>query len=596
VCWLPLRTVTIGSKDPYFIRPLVKSLLRKRNKLAHKRKHYTVEAITKKIGELISENRQKLIYKANDGNVKALWRAVKSTANDRVRNNCILSNDTGINNADKLNQYFAEIATDVDYNITSPIHFRRCDPDTDLVITEETVFARLGQIKKTAAGPDNIPYWFLQKFNDIHSQPVCIIFNKILSCATIPKLWRHAASTPVPKVKPPKQFSDLRPISVTCILSRVFERIVLRKFIIPFLPAELLLDQYAFKPSGSTTAALVNLYENVTSMLETNSYVHCISVDFSKAFDTVNHGKLLEKLGALPIHPGIVALVSSFLFDRTQSTCLNGVVSAPATITLSVVQGSGLGPVLYIIFKSDLKPISRINKICKYADDLDLLVPQNTDIAIETEFDNILKWSDRNKLILNKGKTKQIIFRRPNVRHILLPSPLAGLEVVESLKFLGVFVNCQFNQAEHVRFIVSISNQRLYLLNILKHNGLFIHALDCLFKSLIVSRVVYAIEAWGNFVSREQQSVIDKMFKKAKKWKLCKDLNTFDEIKNERMSRLFSKIRYSSHCLHHLLPPLRDEFYQLRERTHPYKTPRANKTLYKNSFLIHMLSQYHVIC
>ena len=229
--------------------------------------------------------------------------------------------------------------------------------------------------------------------------------------------------------------------------------------------------------------------------------------------------------------------------------------------------------------------------MCKYADDTNLLVPEKTDIDIKAEFNNIIQWTVSNKLALNKSKTKQIVFRRPSARLSILPAPVLDIEIVESLKLLGVFVSSTFNQAEHVNFVCCIANQRLYLLNILKQNGLNCNLLDCIFKSIVVSRVAYAVEYWGNFVTVEQQGKTNKMLKKARRWGLCKKLHTFDEIREERMQGLFSKIGSSNHCLHHLLPPVRNDFYDLRERSHPYSTPRALKTLFKNSFFIRMLSR-----
>ena len=440
-----------------------------------------------------------------------------------------------------------------------------------------------------------MPYWFFKNFKEVLTPVVASIFNRILVKASIPKQWRHAIITPIPKINCPKEYGDLRPISVTCLLSRVFERIVVRKYIMPCLPQNLLLDQFAFKLTGSTSAALVNMSHHITSMLETNNYVHCVSIDFTKAFDTVNHEILLQKLAALPIHQGIQSLISSFLFGRTQSTLLCGRVSAPVAINRSIIQGSGFGPTLYIIFKSDLKTLSDLNKLCKYADDTNLLVPEKTDIDITAEFNNIIQWTVSNKLALNKSKTKQIVFRRPSARLSILPAPVLDIEIVESLKLLGVFVSSTFNQAEHVNFVCCIANQRLYLLNILKQNGLNCNLLDCIFKSIVVSRVAYAVEYWGNFVTVEQQGKINKMLKKARRWGLCKKLHTFDEIREERMQGLFSKIGSSNHCLHHLLPPVRNDFYDLRERSHPYSTPRALKTLFKNSFFIRMLSRYYVV-
>ena len=90
--------------------------------------------------------------------------------------------------------------------------------------------------------------------------------------------------------------SDYRPISVTPILSRVVERLVVRDFIAPLIPADVLGDQFGFKPTGSTTVALIDLTHIVSTMLENNSYIRCLLVDFSKAFDSVDHCKLINKL------------------------------------------------------------------------------------------------------------------------------------------------------------------------------------------------------------------------------------------------------------------------------------------------------------
>ena len=89
--------------------------------------------------------------------------------------------------------------------------------------------------------------------------------------------------------------SDLRPISVTPILSRIVERLIVRDNIFPAIPTKEILDRYGFKPSGSTTAALVDLTHKISNMLEYNKYVRCLLIDFSKAFDSVDHLTLVSK-------------------------------------------------------------------------------------------------------------------------------------------------------------------------------------------------------------------------------------------------------------------------------------------------------------
>ena len=90
--------------------------------------------------------------------------------------------------------------------------------------------------------------------------------------------------------------SDLRPISVTPILSRLVKRLVVRDLIMSNVSPANLYDQYAFKRTGSTTAALIDLTHTITVMLETNEYVRSLLIDFSKAFDSVDHAIIVKKL------------------------------------------------------------------------------------------------------------------------------------------------------------------------------------------------------------------------------------------------------------------------------------------------------------
>jgi len=387
-----------------------------------------------------------------------------------------------------------------------------------------------------------------------------------------------------------KEFGDLRPISVTSLLARVFERMIIHDFIVPKLPFDKLANQYAFKPTGSTTAALIDFNHHVTSMLEHSSYVHCLYIDFTKAFDTVNHQILLDKLAYLDLHPAIVALISSFLFNRTQSTRFGSTTSWPSPITRSIVQGSGLGPILYIIYMSDLKTLCDLNKLCLYADDTSLLIPQSTNVSIADELENIKLWAFINKLIINWLKTKQMVLRRPNLNASLLPPPLPDIELVHCIKLLGVYVSCVFNQEAHVNFITLAASQLLYLLKMLKLNGLNNKSLDCIFSAIVISRIIYAIETWGNYVTKEMIGKIDKMLKKARRWGLCSTLLNFEEIKQERCKLLFKNIcKNKMHCLSHLLPPERPQLKSLRPREHNYQIPEVSKQLHRKSFLIDSL-------
>ena len=172
-------------------------------------------------------------------------------------------------------------------------------------ITEQEVFRILDTLKKTATGLDKLPAWFLRLGAPVFAKRVASLFNKSLQEGAVPDQWRRAYIHPIAKTSTPAAPVDYRPISITPVLSRILEKLVVRNFIYPTLPTAprplSFSDQYAFRPTGSTTAALVALLHKITTLLLTNPFVVVIVLDYSKAFDTVKHATLMEKFSLLGI-------------------------------------------------------------------------------------------------------------------------------------------------------------------------------------------------------------------------------------------------------------------------------------------------------
>ena len=131
---------------------------------------------------------------------------------------------------------------------------------------------------------------------------------------------------------------------------------MVKDFIAPLIPANVLGDQFGFKRTGSTTAALIDLTHLVSTMLEDNRYVSCLLVYFSEAFDSVDHCKLINKLKGYNIADNVIQWVVSFLSDRDQFTKFGGKLSIICIINRSIVQGSGIRSTLFTIFIADLRP------------------------------------------------------------------------------------------------------------------------------------------------------------------------------------------------------------------------------------------------
>ena len=130
-------------------------------------------------------------------------------------------------------------------------------------VTEESVFNMLDSLQRTFPGPDNLPFWFLRVLAPFLAKPLSQIYNLSINKSFIPEQWKCSTITPVAKVARPTVCAEYRPISVTPIMSRLLEKVIVQDYIYPALihPActHLFHDQFAFRPTGSTTAALVSL-------------------------------------------------------------------------------------------------------------------------------------------------------------------------------------------------------------------------------------------------------------------------------------------------------------------------------------------------
>jgi hypothetical protein len=602
VCWLrkycihasiPSRTVSLGLRDPDYVTPYVKYLLRKRYKLRRKGRIEEANLVAQKINQVIANIRSKRFSNLRGASSKILWKSVSPVMrnNDRVVNNSIL------HDVDTACDYFANISFDPEFTSDSVKEFIKFPQQvysgqylTAPEFSPPTVERLLRTLKSTSPGTDGLPSWFFQLCSFEIADIVCHIINCSLSSGTVPSQWLTALVTLIPKVSNPEHLGDFRPISVTPILSRLVEKLLIRHWLRPAIPPPIISDQFAFKPTGSTTAALVYFMHQVTKMLESNSYVRCILVDFSKAFDIVDHAIILRKLSGLSVPWNIVNWIISFLTDRKIQLKNGSTISHPKRINRSIVQGSGIGPNLYIVHESDLKPLSAINMLIKYADDTNLLVPENTDFSIFQEFENIKAWAYHNKMTINFSKTKEIVFHRPNPYHSVNPLPVDDIEQLTEARVLGVILNGNFCFDSHIQFVMRICSQRLHIIKLLRKQALPHEQLCIVFQAIIVSRIQYAISAWGGFVHADWKRKIDNFLWRAFQSGLCSDL-TFDSLLFSADQVLFKAARGKEHCLHFIVPAIKSSQYDLRDRGHDLQLPDYQTLLHKKSFLPRYLFQ-----
>jgi len=157
-------------------------------------------------------------------------------------------------------------------------------------------------------------------------------------------------------------------------------------------------------------------------------------------------------------------------------------------------------------------------------------------VKIEDELESIMKWSNVNKLQLNLVKSKEIVFRCSNVQRDILPVQLDSTERLECVKLLGVFIDSKLSFSVHVEHLLTVCNQRLYLLSQLRKQGLSDKCIAVVYDAI----VLYALSGWGGYISQALKDRIDASFKKACRWRLTHKQYNFNDLLFDVDSKLFA--------------------------------------------------------
>ena len=256
-------------------------------------------------------------------------------------------------------------------------------PDTDFMtlqeknwnfsVSESDVLHELLHLDaKKCCGPDAIPIRLLKTSAYILFRPLCVIFNRSIQSQTFPDYFKIAFVQPIPKKCHPK-IKDFRPISLTPVLGKVFERLVLRGIKGHLFPLYGV-SQHAYRPHGSTTSALVDIHDAVTAFLdhEKTIAVRVTCLDISKAFDRLQFNRLLNFLNVSGIDHGFLRWLRSYLTDRCFRVRIGGDSGELVCTPSGVPQGSVLGPFLFAAFMSSIDFDSHCVHSVKYADDIGL--------------------------------------------------------------------------------------------------------------------------------------------------------------------------------------------------------------------------------
>ena len=311
-----------------------------------------------------------------------------------------------------------------------------------------------------SSGPDGLHPRVLKELATVLSYPLKLLFDKTIAQGKLPSQWKVAEVRPIFKKGNKTSPGNYRPVSLTPIICKIFEKFI-KDSIFKHLTVNNLLsdDQYGFCGGRSCTTQLLNTINDWFSYLDKNIPVDAVYLDFRKAFDTVPHERLLNKLHGYGVRGQLLDWIRDFLKDRSQYVTINDKSSSKIPVTSGVPQGSVLGPTLFIYFINDLPSlISIFIKI--FADDTKAYLPilSNADrIILQKTIDDMVHWSKIWQLHFNGSKCKVLHLGKNNPCYkytIEDDNVIKDLEVTVLEKDLGVHVDPLLSFENHISITV----------------------------------------------------------------------------------------------------------------------------------------------
>ena len=527
-----LTPAQIKLKNKPWITSQIKKMINIRNKLFKRKKRQPNNSNVKIVYNLF---RNRIIrelkkskksyyskyFEENNNNIKKTWSGIREIVNLKNSDIHIITqlniNGVNLNNINDIvnnfNDFFVNVGSNIDLNIPvsdkiKPEQFLKNKNETCFNIshvTEEEVLNIIKSLENKSSGPFSIPLKLLKIVPDLIIKPLCSLINNSFSEGIFPDLLKIAKVIPIHKSNSNQEMNNYRPISLLSIFDKIIEKLM-HKRLYKFLEDHNILynKEFGFRKKNSTIFSLIEITEKIKESIDKGKFGCGIFIDLRKAFDTVNHNILLNKLDHYGIRGIELNWFESYLKERQQYVFLNGESSDLKSITCGVPQGSVLGPLLFLLYINDLPNISKILDFYLFADDTNIYYQDDSLIKLEKIINKDLRalylWLNVNRLSLNIDKTNFVIFHpfnKPLKYNVTILIHKKAISEQNSIKYLGIIIDSTLSWKDHVIHLSKKLSRVVGILYKLKH---FVNKkiMNNIYYALFYSHVIYAIEVWGS--------------------------------------------------------------------------------------------------
>jgi len=509
-----------SKKSNWMTKATIK-LIRKREEAWRKYKsvcstqNYSVyKSIRNKVTTAIRNDKEKFqlrLVRSFKANPKRFYGYVRSKQTVKTSISSLLKDDgtttkSDSESAELLCRQFQEVFT---REPDKPAVLNNSNLMPSIQFDADTVMKKLKRLKpEKSFGPDEIHPMVLQNTAQVVADPLARIFQESYSQGLLPADWKKANIVPIFKKGSKTDANNYRPVSLTSVPCKIMESIIKDAMLSYIESNDLITEhQHGFVSGRSCLTNLLEVLESWTRILDSGYGVDVIYLDYKKAFDTVPHRRLLQKLSMFGIDDSSLQWILSFLEDRQMRVTIRGSCSHWVEVISGVPQGSVLGPLLFLIYVNDLPTWIKTN-IKMFADDTKLwnLIQQESDSQdLQEDLDRLRDWSNKWLLDFNIEKCKVM-----HVGHKLATSyslsrtdgiPSKLVEVDEE-KDLGVILTNDLKAGRQCR---EAARKAMNVLRTIKRHFVRLDKATflILYKSYVRPLLEYSIQAWSPHLKKD---------------------------------------------------------------------------------------------